>query len=68
MTPIPAEKLEILAKGPIVQSKALKIHHRNDLFKPGYLECEVGFCVMDDGTGYLSSLTYMPGVTVNMFD
>lgn len=68
MTPIPAEKLEILAKGSIDQSKALKIHDRNDLFKPGYLECEIGFCVMDDGTGYLSNLTYMPGVTVDMFD
>ncbi len=59
--------LEVL-KGPIPPAKALNFKDRNDLFKEGYLDAEVGYCVMPDGTGYVSNLTKMPGVTVEMFD
>lgn len=55
-------------KGPIPPTMALRFQDRNDLFKVGYFENEVGYCVMPDGTGYLSNLTKMPGVTVEMFD
>lgn len=68
MTPAPKEKYEQVLKGAIDPSKALKIHDRNDLFKPGYLDTEVGYCIMEDGTGFLANLTYMPGVTTEMFD
>lgn len=68
MTPIPAEKLKILGAGPIDSAKALDIRNRNDLFKPGYLDSEIGYCVMPDGTGYLANLTVMPDVTPEMFD
>ena len=34
ITPIPEEKLAVLAAGPIDPSLALKIEDRNDLFKP----------------------------------
>ena len=51
ITPIPEEKLAVLAAGPIDPSLALKIEDRNDLFKPGYLPCEIGYCVMPNGTG-----------------
>ena len=68
ITPIPAEKIAILEAGPIDPSLALKIQDRNDLFKPGYLPCEVGYCVMEDGTGYLANKTEMPGVTAEMFE
>jgi hypothetical protein len=68
LTPIPEEKLQILANGPIDTSLALKIENRNDLFKLGYLDCEIGYCIMDDGTGYLANLTFMPGVTKEMFE
>ena len=43
ITPIPEEKLAVLAAGPIDPSLALKIEDRNDLFKPGYLPCEIGY-------------------------
>ena len=39
ITPIPEEKLAVLAAGPIDPSLALRSRHRNDLFKPGYLPC-----------------------------
>jgi hypothetical protein len=68
MAGIPQEKLDILKAGPIDPDKALRIEDRNDLFKPGYLECETGYCLMQGGTGYLANLTHMPGVTTEMFE
>jgi phloretin hydrolase len=68
MVPAARERYEEVLKGPIDPRKALKFKDRNDLFKPGYLEAEVGYCVMEDGTGYVANLTKMPGVTVEMFD
>ncbi len=46
ITPIPPEKLAVLQAGPIDPKLALPIERRNDLFNPGYLDCEVGWCVM----------------------
>ena len=68
ITPIPAEKIKILEAGPIDPSLALKIEDRNKLFDEGYLPCEVGYCVMDDGSAYLANRTEMPGVTPEMFE
>lgn len=68
MTPIPEEKLKILASGPIDPAGALDVRDRNDLFKPGYLDCEIGYCVMPDGSGFLANHTVMPGVTSDMID
>lgn len=68
ITPIPPEKLAVLQAGPIDPKLALPIERRNDLLNPGYLDCEVGWCVMENGTGYLANLTPMPGVTPEMFN
>ena len=68
ITPIPAEKIAVLEGGPMDPSLALKIEDRNELFKPGYLPCEIGWCVMPNGTGYLANRTEMPGVTPEMFE
>ena len=64
---VPKEKLAAL-DAPIDPAKALKIQDRNRLFEEGYLDAELGYCVMEDGTGYIANLTPMPGVTVEMFD
>ena len=68
MTAIPDEKLKILSNGPIDPKLALSIHDRNQLFNPGYLDCEVGYCIMPDGTGFLANHTIMPNVTAEMMD
>jgi phloretin hydrolase len=68
MTPAPRERYEEVLRGPVDPRKALKFKDRNDLFKPGYLDVEVGYCVMEDGTGFVANLTKMPGVTAEMFD
>ncbi len=64
----PKEHIELALKGPIHPSQALRFQDRNKLFDPGYFDTEVGYCVMEDGTGYVSNLLKMPGVTVEMFD
>lgn len=68
ITPIPAEKIAVLEAGPIDPALALKIEDRNKLFEPGYLPCEIGYCVLEDGSAYLANKTEMPGVTPDMFD
>lgn len=68
MTEIPKEKLDILANGPMESGKMLKIQDRNLLFKEGYFECESGYGIAEDRTGYVSNLTKMPGVTKDMFE
>ena len=51
---------------PMDPAKALPIQRRNDLLDPGYFEVETGYCVMPDGSGYVSVLHPMPGVTPEM--
>ena len=68
IAPIPAEKLAILQAGPMNPKDALAIERRNDLFLPGYLPCEIGYCIMPDGTGFIANRTDMPGVTPEMFE
>ena len=68
MAPADPQKYAKVLAGPIDPSKALPFQDRNRLFEPGYLEEELGYCVMPDGTGYLANLTQMPGVTAEMFD
>lgn len=64
---IPGEKL-VFWEAPMELGKALRVTERNRLFEAGYFEVETGFCVMEDGTGYIANLTFMPNVTVEMFD
>lgn len=68
LTPVPGEKLAILEAGPVDPSLALPLERRNDMFLPGYLACETGYCVMPNGTGFLANHTLMPGVTPQMFE
>lgn len=68
MTPIPDEKLAILAAGPMDCANALPIERRNDIFLPGYLPGEVGYCIMPDGSAHVANCTKMPGVTAEMFE
>ena len=62
------ERFEEVFRGPLPPGKVLRFQDRNDLFKQGYLDAEVGYSVLPDGTGYVANLTKMPGVTVEMFD
>ena len=68
MVQAPEEHYRKVLDGPIDPKQALPIQERNLLFEPGYFEEEIGYCVMPDGTGYISNLVKMPGVTGEMFD
>jgi hypothetical protein len=63
----PGELLGLMAS-PMDTSKALLPEDLNDLLRPGYLAAEAGWCVMPNGSGYVSCLTKMPGVTPRMID
>jgi hypothetical protein len=65
---IPAEDLEKVNAGPVDPSTITPIADRNDLMKPGYLEVETGYTVMDDSSGFAATLVEMPGVTPEMLD
>ncbi len=48
-------------------SQALPISEVNELLKPGYLDGELGYCILPDGTGYMANHIKMPKATPEMF-
>lgn len=65
---IPMEKLNIW-NGPAEDPKGVLAIEDRKLFLeevvPGF---KIGYCVAENGTGYVANETYMPGVTPEMFD
>ncbi|MBE6914879.1 MAG: FAD-dependent oxidoreductase [Ruminococcaceae bacterium] len=53
---------------PADPSLGMLPHDMNKLFDPGYLPLELGYCNLPDGGAMLANLTFMPGVTPEMFD
>lgn len=51
---------------PIDPALALPIERISDLLNPGDLDCEVGWCIMPDGSGFIANHRVWPGVTVEM--
>jgi hypothetical protein len=68
MASVAPEKMGKVFGGPMNLMKTLLFAQRNRLFDPGYFDEEIGYCVLPDGTGYVSDLNYMPGVTAEMID
>lgn len=68
MTSAPEELVSKVNEGPIDSNQTISIYERNRLLDPGYLETEIGYCCMEDGTGFVASRILMPGVTNTMFD
>lgn len=65
---IPAEDLAKVNAGPDDPSAVTSIRDRSDLMKPGYLDVETGYTVMEDGSGFAATLVKMPGVMPDMLD
>ncbi|NTV90279.1 MAG: phloretin hydrolase [Clostridiales bacterium] len=68
LAPIPADKLAIAAGPACDPSKALKVEDRNKFISDEDSGIEMGFCIMEDGTGFVANSTFMPRVTPEMFD
>ncbi len=58
--------MEILDRGPMDPAKALPYERINDLLNPGYHEVETGYCVLDNGAGYVAVNNVFPGCTPEM--
>jgi phloretin hydrolase len=58
--------MEILSRGPMDPANALPYERINDLLDPGYHEVETGYCVLENGAGYVAVNNVFPGCTVDM--
>lgn len=68
LAPIPADK-QAVAEGPAADSSlALPFEERNQFLAGKDTGLNSGFCVMENGLGYVANATFMPGVTVTMCD
>lgn len=68
MEPIPQADLDIVNHGSILAEDALPITDRNKLLDTGYLKTETGYCLMEDGTGFVATKVFMKDVTPQMLD
>jgi hypothetical protein len=64
----PQEYWDSLENNPIQPEQALNINNRNDIFNEGYLQCERGWCVMPDGTGFCAGHMQFPGLPPDALD
>lgn len=60
------EAYRTVLAGPMSPGNALSPAQVNLMLAPGYLAAETGWCAMPDGSAYVSVLTRMPGVTIEM--
>lgn len=60
-------KLETIYAKPMSSKGKLAFVDRAKLTEPGF-DDEKGFCVMPDGTGYISDSVFIPGGTADMID
>ena len=65
---VPSGDLEKVNAGRVDPSLATSIQDRNDMMRPGYLDVETGYTVMEDGSGFAATLVEMPGVKPEMLD
>ncbi len=65
---IPEDKLAIAAGPAADSSLALDLEDKNKFLAGEDTGIQSGFCVMENGLGYLANSTFMPGVTVDMVD
>lgn len=60
--------VEDLRSGPISPSEMLTWDNRLELSNPGYQKVENGWCLLEDGSGYVAVKTFFPNATAEMLD
>ncbi|MFR1724525.1 DAPG hydrolase family protein [Emergencia timonensis] len=60
------EQMAKLLKGPMDAGLAIYPQEAAKLLVPGYMEGETGYCIMENGAGYLAVNNKFPGVTLDM--
>ncbi len=68
MALVPQADLDLVNQGAISPTKALPISRAKELLLDGDLEGDVGYCLMEDGTGFAATKVFMPAVTPEMID
>ena len=66
ITPPNPELMAKLLAGPMDPKLAITPEQSKLLLEPGYMEGETGYCVMENGAGYLAVNNKFPGVTLDM--
>lgn len=64
---IAPEKMGKIFGAPMIPAGKLTFTERAQILEPGF-EDETGYCVLPDGTGYISDTTFIPGGTAEMVD
>ena len=60
------EQMAKLLKGPMDAGLAIYPQEAAKLLEPGYMEGETGYCIMENGAGYLAVNNKFPSVTLDM--
>jgi phloretin hydrolase len=68
LSPPAEDTLDAIARGPINPRDALALAEVDRLRNPAPLECETGWCVLNDGVAYVAVHTAMPHVSGEMVD
>ena len=66
ITPPNPELMGKLLNGPMDPSLAITPNQVKTLLESGYVEGETGYCIMENGAGYLAVNNKFPGVTLDM--
>ena len=66
MAPPKQKLMGILAQGPMDPDKALPLSEINQILDPGYHEVETGYCITNEGLGYVAVNNVFPGCTIDM--
>lgn len=68
LAPVDPSVIADLSAGPIAADEALDVSDIDRLLDPAPLSCEVGYCFLPDGVGYVAMRVPMPEVTGEMVD
>ena len=66
--PAPDPKHMAAMDQPVDPCSAISPEQLNDLLDPGYLDVEIGWCNMPNGSGFIANKTLYPDVTAEMID
>lgn len=66
LAPQDAKQIEALKKGPMDSQKALLPEAFKTLLISEYTETETGYCILENGAGYVAVNNYFPGCTLEM--
>ena len=67
LAPIAPQKMGAIFGAPMVPIGKVTFPERAKILEPGFTD-DTGYCVLPDGTGYISDTTFIPGGTAEMVD